>query len=149
MSCRDIAPLLSERAAGALAPAEAARLAGHLAGCEACRAEAARLDDLLSLLRVPEASPAEERAAAFLPARTTAAARAGVPARSRLGWASAGAAAALAVSLGVGAGLRTRPAPEGEVVAAATSAAAAWQEPDPDELWEWSGEVGLDSEESP
>ncbi len=147
MSCRDIAPLLSEGAVGALAPAEAARRAGHLATCGACRAEAARLDDLVALLRPPGASPEEERGAAFLPARTVAAARVSGPAPSRLGWAAAGAAAALAVSLGVGAGLRARVIPSGELVAAA--APAAWQEPDPDELWDWSGELGLDSEELP
>ncbi|MBI5066908.1 MAG: zf-HC2 domain-containing protein [Deltaproteobacteria bacterium] len=148
MSCRDVAPLLSERASGVLAPADEARLAAHLAGCGACRAEADRLQDLASLLRVPEADPAEERGAAFLPARCAAAARA--PAPGRLRWATAGAAAALAVSLGVAAGVRaTRHPPQGEVVAAAEVAPAAWQEPDPDELWELSGPLALDSDDAP
>lgn len=146
MSCRELSSLLSLRASGALPPADEARLAAHLEACQACRAESARLEELVSLLRLPGADPAEERGAAFLPVRTLAAARA-ARAPHRLGWAAAGAAAALAVSLGVGAGLRaSRPPPQPELATAETSA---WQEPDLEELWEWSGPLALDSEDSP
>ena len=148
MSCREIAPLLAERSTGPLPAADQARLAAHLSGCAACRSEAARLDDLLALLRLPGSGEAEEQAATLLPARVLAGVRAPRAAPSRLAWAAAGAAAALAVSLGIGAGMRARPVPEGEVVAAA-DASDAWQEPDPDELWEWAGQLSLDSEESP
>lgn len=151
MTCREIAPFLSARTAGPLPAREEERVATHLETCSACRAQAARLDDLCSLLRVPEASAEEERAAAFLPARVLAEARASGSARrpvvGLLGSAVAGAAFGLAVAVGVAAGIRTVRPPAEELVAAAEP--AAWQEPDPDEVWEWSGELDVDAEESP
>lgn len=75
MSCSQLEPLLAERASGALSPADEARLSAHLAGCPGCRAQAARLEEALSLARVPAASPAEERLARDLPLLVAVAAR--------------------------------------------------------------------------
>ncbi len=61
-ACPDFEPLLLDRAAGAIEPAERARLERHLEGCPACRAEADSVARALSLAALPPPS-AEEREA--------------------------------------------------------------------------------------
>ncbi|MCK7482752.1 MAG: sigma-70 family RNA polymerase sigma factor [Candidatus Moduliflexus flocculans] len=61
-ACRDVEPLLLDRAAGDLAADATARLEEHLAGCAACRAEAAALDRTLTLVRLPPPDAAERAA---------------------------------------------------------------------------------------
>jgi anti-sigma factor RsiW len=143
-ACRDLEPLLVERASGDLAQADAADLDAHLAGCAACRAEAAALEETLSLARLPPPGD-EERAAvsglapALRLARDAGAHRRAWPLRVATGFAVAAAAAAFLVAP-VFTLRAPRVTPE-EVAAAAAAArpAAGWQVPDPDELWEVAG----------
>jgi hypothetical protein len=144
--CRELSPLLVERAAGPLPPAGEARVAAHLEGCETCRGEARALALALDLVRVPAAGAEEERGAASLPGRVLAAARR--PARTPvLRWAvPAAAAAGAAMAFLVPAALhRTNHAPATVAQAvrgtqaadAAEAAALAWEEPD-ETLWDWT-----------
>jgi predicted anti-sigma-YlaC factor YlaD len=64
--CDGYLPLLSDRAAGALSPADEVRLAAHLAGCAACRAEDEVLATVLSMAALPPPTEAERGALAGL-----------------------------------------------------------------------------------
>jgi RNA polymerase sigma-70 factor (ECF subfamily) len=52
-ACRDIEPLLAERASGDLAPGDEARVEAHLVGCPRCRDELAAYSQALDLARMP------------------------------------------------------------------------------------------------
>jgi anti-sigma factor RsiW len=52
-ACRDIEPLLAERASGDLTPGDEARLEVHLGGCSRCRGELAAYARAIDLARVP------------------------------------------------------------------------------------------------
>ena len=53
MTCRELEPLIIERAAGELAPAESAQLDAHLERCERCCAELRAHQETLDLARLP------------------------------------------------------------------------------------------------
>jgi anti-sigma factor RsiW len=53
IACREIEPLLAERASGDLAPGDEARLEAHLGGCPGCRRELAAYRQAIDLARVP------------------------------------------------------------------------------------------------
>jgi anti-sigma factor RsiW len=143
-ACRDVEPLLLDRAAGDLDPAGAERLDQHLAGCAACRAEAAALDRTLSLVRLPPPDAAERAALSGLAdsvraARTAAVRRRAWPVRFAAGLAVAAAAAAFLVAPAF---TRRAPTltPEEEALArAAATPTPRWAVPDPDELWDTAG----------
>lgn len=147
MSCRDLELLLAERAAGPLSPADEERVASHLGSCGACRAEAARLEEALSLARAPAASPAEERLARDLPVLVAVAARR-----------SGGRFRALGLGLGLGFAAATalavaflapaRPgrdlAPSaGQELASADAVAEAYGDADAEDLWELSADIDV------
>jgi anti-sigma factor RsiW len=143
--CREIGPLLAERASGQLRGADEARVAAHLEGCPSCRSEADRLIEIVELVRAPAASPAEERGAAALPARILAAARR--PAHAPfLPWrwiVPIVAAGSLALILLIPSALHLAPAPRpgGAMLAEAETA---WEEPDADALWDWAAVADAD-----
>jgi predicted anti-sigma-YlaC factor YlaD len=134
--CADWLPLLSDRAAGELAAAEAQRLDTHLAGCAACRAEAEALDAVLSMAALPPTAPAEREALTGLAeAVRLEQRRAELRRRAPLRYAAAALAVAAAVAFLVAPAF-TRRAPEvGTAVQLAAAAAAAWEAPDADEIW--------------
>lgn len=108
MTCRDLQPMLAERASGPAAPDVEAAVSAHFAGCASCRAEADSLAELFARVRSPPPSAAEEQAALHLPGRlgamATALARSRArPVASRLAFPVAAAAAVtLAVALPAG-----------------------------------------------
>lgn len=141
-ACREVEPLLAERAAGDLAAPDAARLDVHLACCAACRAEAAAYADALALARLPEPTAAERAALAGVGDRALATLRAEDRGRASFRRLSVavGVAAAAAGFLLAPAAFRDRrppfsPATSGEEA----TAAAEWQAPDPAALWEEAG----------
>jgi len=153
MTCRELEPLLAERAAGPLSPADEARVASHLAACASCRARAARLEEVLALARAPAASPAEERLARDLPVMVAVAAR---PSRERsralglglgLGFAAATALAVAFVAPGR-TGHGAARAPGEELASAAVSAgnvsdADAYADADTEALWDLSADIDV------
>ncbi|HSB21221.1 MAG TPA: zf-HC2 domain-containing protein [Anaeromyxobacteraceae bacterium] len=153
MSCRELEPLLAERAAGALSPVDEARVTSHLAGCEGCRAHAARLEEVLSLARAPAASVAEERLARDLPVLVAVGARRSKD-RSRalglglgLGFAAATALAVAFVAPGRPAHSAAHPAGH-ELAGAAVSAgsgaeAESYAEVDAETLWDLSADIDV------
>jgi anti-sigma factor RsiW len=143
-SCRDLQPLLSLRAAGALAPDEAGPVEAHLAGCPACRAEVERDAEVLGLAALPPLDEAERRALSDLPARTLAALRlrGARRARGRMLLAVTLAAAAVLVAIVSPAYLRNGPGPAAPQAAAR---ADTWQEPDMTALWDDSAELDTDT----
>ena len=131
-ACRELQPLLSLHAAGALSPDEAAVVEAHLAGCPACRAEVARDAEVLGLAALPPIAEAEQAALADLPARTRRALRTRSARRLRarkLVTVLAIAAVAL-IALASPAFLRGR-AP----AIAGRAETAGWREPDVAALW--------------
>ena len=148
MTCRELEPVLAERAAGPLSPADEERVASHLGSCGACRAEAARLEEALSLARAPAASPAEERLARDLPILVAVAARR-PSGRSRALGLGLGLGFAAATALAVAFLAPARPgrahAPAaGQELASAAAAAEyeAYGDADAEDLWELS--AGID-----
>ena len=127
-ACRDIEPLLAERASGDLAPGDEARVEAHLGGCTRCRGELAAYAQALDLARMP-ADGSYGSALAGLEASTLTAWKGRRRRRAAAlafggGLAAAAAAALLALSPALFHGGR-RPA------AASGAAASAW-EPDVD-----------------
>ena len=51
--CPAFEPLLLDRSSGTIEAADAARLDAHLRTCSACRAEAAALDEVRTLVTLP------------------------------------------------------------------------------------------------
>jgi len=158
-TCRDLSPLLADRAAGDLTAAGAARLEEHLAGCPACRAEAAADEAVLSLARLPPPSDRERSVLAGLAdslrlARAAAARRRGWAGRAAAGLAVAAAAAAFLMAPAF---TRRAPLLTPEEAAAARAAPAVaggrpadhWAAPDPDELWEAAGALLADEVPAP
>jgi hypothetical protein len=135
-ACPEWEPLLVEDASGALPPEAARRLAVHAAGCPGCRAEAALLDEVLSLAALPPPSAAEGRlvagAAGDALARWKGARR---RARVASAFAAAFGVAAAAVIVAASPGLlrKAPPAPP----------ARAWTVPDLDVVWEAAGVAAL------
>jgi predicted anti-sigma-YlaC factor YlaD len=136
--CADYLPLLSDRAAGEIATADAARLDAHLAGCAACRAEAEALATVLSMAALPPPAEAEHRALAGLAESVRLEQRrAGLHLRAPIRYAAALLAVAAAAAFLVAPAF-TRRSPHltaGEVAAAE---ATNWEAPDTDELWTMS-----------
>lgn len=89
--CQELAVLRSVHAAGGLEPAEAARVVAHLERCPECRAADGQERELLDLVKLPEATPAEALAVADLAGRTLGALR---RRERRFTWARRAAAAA-------------------------------------------------------
>jgi len=154
-ACRELEPLLAERAAGDLAPADAARLDAHLAGCARCRAEAAAFEQALGLARLPPPDDAERLAAAPLRAGALADIRRAERRRTFARAAATGFAVAAAAALFILAPAAFRDRARGRLLAAAgeTSATgpyaeASWTSPDPDTLWEDAGVLDDDSNSS-
>lgn len=134
--CAEYLPLLSDRAAGELAPAEAARLAAHLADCGACRAEGEALAAVLSMATLPPPTERERSALTGLAESIRLEQRrAGLRLRAPLRYAAALLAVAAAAAFLVAPTVARRaPRPAAGEVAAATQAEA-WEAPDADELW--------------
>lgn len=146
-TCKDFEPLLSLRAAGALAPAEAAPLEAHLAGCAACRAEAAACAEVLSLAKLPPPTEDERRATAGLAAGALAVLhrREGRTTSWKRTAAAVLAAAALLVAVLAPALLGKKPAaPPYGLGGGPSATAAVWEEPDLDALWSDAEVLELD-----
>lgn len=150
--CHELDLELSLRATGALEPGESARVEAHLAGCPACRAEAAQVEELLGLARLPPPSAQERRLLLDLPRHAVAAARAGqekvlrLPRGVRTGRriATGVVVAAALIALAVAPALvRRRPPPPAPLPAA--EPAESWQEPDLDGLWRATDVLSLES----
>lgn len=149
--CHELDLELSLRATGALEPGESARVEAHLAGCPACRAEAAQVEELLGLARLPPPSAQERRLLLDLPRHAVAAARAGqekvlrLPRGVRTGRriATGVVVAAALIALAVAPALVRRRSPPSAPPAAA--AAESWQEPDLDRLWQATDVLSLES----
>jgi anti-sigma factor RsiW len=130
--CADQLPLLIDRAAGALSPADAARLEPHLAACPACRAEAAGLAETLALAALPPPSRAEVAALDGLADRIRSAQQVAAEGRrlpARVAVALLAVAAAVAFLLAPAFARRAPRLDPAEV------AVAEWESPDPAELW--------------
>jgi anti-sigma factor RsiW len=141
-ACPEYEPLLIERAAGDLSPADAARLEAHLTGpggCAACQAEGAAFAEALDLTRLPPPTEAERRALANLAdplerqARAAARRRAW-PARAVAVTAVAAAAVAFLVAPAF-----SRRGPHLDGMVALAPVEAPWEAPDPDALLEEAG----------
>jgi predicted anti-sigma-YlaC factor YlaD len=131
--CADYLPLLSDRAAGALSPADEARLAGHLAGCAACRAEGEALATVLAMAALPPPTEAERGALAGLAeAVRLEQRRAELRRWSPLRYAVATLAVAAAVSFLVAPAFFHRGP---RLPAGGAAAEAAWELPSADDAW--------------
>lgn len=138
--CSAFEPLLLERSSGTIEAADAARLDAHLRTCSACRAEAAELDEVRTLVTLPPPSEAERGALIGLadalrlgqrePERR-------LPRSVRGSAALVVAAAALLAALTYPLLAQHRPSRAGGLVSA-PALSEAWHAPDPDELWEAS-----------
>ena len=138
--CPAFEPLLLDRSSGTIEAAGAARLDAHLRTCSACRAEAAALDEIRTLVTLPPPSEAERAALVGLadalrlrqrePERR-------LPRSMRGSAALAVAAAALLTALAYPLLAQRRPSRAGGL-ASAPALSATWHPPDPDELWEAS-----------
>ena len=136
-TCQELAPLLSLRATGALAPDEAARVEAHLHACAACRAEAAAEEDALNLAKLPPPSELERRATATLASDALARLRR-TDARAaawKRGGAAFAAAAALLLVVMAPAVLRKGPSSVVSGEGGERAVAASWEAPDLDTLW--------------
>jgi predicted anti-sigma-YlaC factor YlaD len=134
--CAEYLPLLSDHAAGELAPADAARLAAHLAGCGGCRAEAEALAAVLSMASLPPPTELERSALTGLAESIRLEQRrAGLRLRAPLRYAAALLAVAAAAAFLVAPTLARRAPRPAAVEVAATTQAEAWEAPDADELW--------------
>jgi anti-sigma factor RsiW len=137
-ACAEYEPLLIERLAGELAPADAARLEAHLAGgaagtaCAACRAEAAAFGEALELVRLPPVTEPERRALVGLGGVLEREARAAARRRAWPARVAAVVAVAAASIAFLVAPAFTRRGPTVE----APPITVAWQAPDPDALLE-------------
>lgn len=138
--CPAFEPLLLERASGTIEDDAGARLAVHLRACPGCREEAAALEGVLALVRLPPERDAERAALAGLAGAVQRELRAGRgPSPWHLGrstWLAGGAAAAAALLAAAYPLLAHRPARGGPTTLATLPAAPSWEEPDPDELLE-------------
>jgi anti-sigma factor RsiW len=133
--CPGYQPLLLDRAAGELAPADEARLAAHLAGCDACRAEGEALATALSLAALPPPSEAERAALTGLAESVRLEQRrAELRLRPPLRYAAALLAVAAAVAFLLAPAF-TRRAPSLPAAEVAAAGLADWEAPDPDEVW--------------
>jgi hypothetical protein len=124
--CRELAPLLAERASGTLASGDDAAISGHLEGCARCRLEAARCAELLARARprreVIDDAELSRLAAGALASLHDSRRRSRV---SRRWWAGGCAAAAAAAAVALApAAMRRGAAP-----------AHGWEPPDPEALW--------------
>ena len=129
-ACPAFEPLLLDRAAGAIDPADRARLERHLDGCPACRAEADDVARALSLAALPPLADGEREAVARGGREALARHRSG---RRRLaGGLVLAIAASAAFAVAVPWYLLSRNAAPLPQVAAS---AAAWQLPDLDAVW--------------
>ena len=138
-ACPEWEPLLVEDASGALPPEASRRLAVHAAGCPGCRAEAALLDEVLSLAALPPPPAAEQRLVAGGAGDALARWKVGRRrARVASSFAAAFAVAAAAVIVAVSPGL-LRKAPPAPLAAGE----AAWTLPDLDEVWDAAGVATL------
>jgi anti-sigma factor RsiW len=123
-ACPAFEPLLLDRAAGAIDPADRARLERHLDGCPACRAEADDVARALSLAALPPLSVAEREAVALVRHRSG---------RRRLaGGLVLAIAASAAFAVAVPWYLLARHAAP---LPRAVSAGVAWELPDLDAVW--------------
>jgi hypothetical protein len=131
-ACPEWEPLLVEDASGALPPEASRRLAVHAAGCPGCRAEAALLDEVLSLAALPPPPAAEQRLVAGGAGDALARWKVGRRrARVASSFAAAFAVAAAAVIVAASPGLlRKAPLAAGEAV---------WTLPDLDAVWDAAG----------
>src|SRR6266702_1753702 len=140
-SCPAFEPLLLDRSSGTIDAAAADRLAAHLRTCAACRAEAAILDDVRTLVTLPPPSEAERAALAGL-ADTLRPGQLEPERRWRLslrgGAAMAVGLAATAMLVVLAHPLVTRRPSHGSVPASSQARSESWNAPDPDELWEAS-----------
>ncbi len=133
--CTDYLPLLSDRAAGELAGADAARLDAHLAGCAACRDEAEALAAVLSMAALPPPTEAEHQALAGLAeAVRLEQRRSELRLRAPLRYAAALLAVAAAAAFLVAPAF-TRRSPEVPAAVVAAAGAKGWEAPDAEELW--------------
>jgi predicted anti-sigma-YlaC factor YlaD len=133
--CAEWLPLLSDRAAGELAGADAGRLDAHLSACAACRAEGEALATVLSMAALPPPSEAERSALAGLPeAIRMDQRRASLHRRTPLRAAAALLAVAAAATFLLAPAFSRR-APLVTPAEVAAVEAAGWEAPDADELW--------------
>jgi anti-sigma factor RsiW len=140
-TCRELEPLLAERASGLLAREEEARVAGHLAGCVRCRAEAQAYEEALSLA-LPGFTPILDAELHAVATAALSSAREADRRRHRLRWWLCGGLAATAA-----AALVLAPTLLDEASGRAPSAAHRWEAPDPDALWKAAGSsVGADDD---
>ena len=130
-ACPEWEPVLVEDASGALAPEDARRLAEHAAGCPGCRAEAALLDEVLSLAALPPA-PADER-------RTVAVGAGAALARWKSRRRLARTAAAFAAAVSVAAAAVLVAASPGLLRRTPTVPGTPWSPPDVEEVWDVAG----------
>ncbi|HEX7622280.1 MAG TPA: hypothetical protein VF400_01825 [Anaeromyxobacteraceae bacterium] len=138
--CPAFEPLLLDRSCETIEAAGAARLDAHLRTCPACRAEAAELDEVRTLVTLPPPSEAERAALVGLanalrlgqrePERRFPQSMRGSAARVLV-------AAALLAALAYPLLVQRRPSRAGSLASAPTLSET-WHAPDPDELWEAS-----------
>ncbi len=132
--CPGFEPLLLDRAAGELAPADEARLGAHLAGCAACRTEGEMLSAALALATLPPVAEAERAALTGLAESVRLEQRrAELRLRPPLRYAAALLAVAAAVAFLVAPAF-TRRAP-GLPADELAAAPREWEAPDLDEVW--------------
>jgi anti-sigma factor RsiW len=133
--CPDFEPLLLDRAAGDLAPADEIRLGAHLAVCAACRTEGEALSAALSMATLPPVAEAERAALTGLAESVRLEQRrAELRLRPPLRYAAALLAVAAAVAFLVAPAF-TRRSPGLPVAALAAAAPSEWEAPDQDEVW--------------
>jgi predicted anti-sigma-YlaC factor YlaD len=132
--CPVYEPLLLDRAAGELGPADTARLERHLDGCPACRTEADAVALALSLAALPPVPPAERVALGQGAREALARHRAGRRERRFAGGVVLAVAASAAFALAVPWFLLSRQAPVARP--AAVAASASWELPDLDAAWD-------------
>jgi len=134
--CAEYLPLLSDRAAGELPPADAGRLDAHLAVCEACRAEGEALATVLSMATLPPPGDRERSALTGLAESIRLEQRrAGLRRRVPLRYAAALLAVAAAAAFLVAPALTRRAAKPVAHEGPAVTQARAWEAPDADEIW--------------
>ena len=138
--CPAFEPLLLDRSSGTIEAAGAARLEAHLRTCSACRAEAADLDEVRTLVTLPPPGEAEREALIGLAEALRLGQRQQgrrLPRSMRGSAALVVAAAALLAALAYPLLAQRRPSRAGGL-ASAPALSETWHEPDPDELWEAS-----------
>ncbi len=149
-ACPAYEPLLLDRAAGELGPADATRLERHLDGCPACRAEADAVALALSLAALPPVPPAERVAVGQGAREALARHRAGRRERRFAGGVALAVAASAAFALAVPWFLLSRQAPVAPPAArAAVAASAGWELPDLDAAWDAAAAADPDASAEP